>query len=174
MIMPRYRSRNYLRPVNTIKHVNTDQGGVTAATKTAVAIADTVDAPVLANSQEVITGSNVKSFFLDIKGVSTGGAGVLSNLFLMVYKNPGNNVPTASIPAANAVGVSDFKKMVFHQEMIMGNQIPDSQPQTIFKGVLKVPRHMQRMGADDVIGFQLYSPGVTWDYCSQSIFKEIR
>ncbi len=92
----------------------------------------------------------------------------------MIYKNPGNNVIAANIPDANVVGTSDFKKNVFHQEMTMTEKNTTAFPRTMFKGVIRIPRHMQRIGQDDVIIIQFFSPGVTYDVCTQCIYKEIR
>jgi len=169
--MPRFRTRQFLRPVNSRKHIVDIQGGLIADTQTLNSIIDTVDNPVLANPKDVRTGAKISSIFLNIQVYATG-SGALSNVYMMIYKNAGNNIAAANIPDANAVGVSDFKKMVFHQEMTMTEKNTTAIPRTLFKGVLKIPRHMQRMGYDDIIIVALFSPGVTFDFCIQAIYKD--
>ncbi len=168
--MARFRSRNYLRPINTKKHIIDSQGGLVAAAQTAVILADAVDAPVLGSPQQVAVGSTVKSFFLNVQ-VAASGSGALANVYLIVFKNPSNAL---SLPNGNVVGTSDVKKIIFHQEMTMTEKNTTAIARTLFKGVLKVPAHMQRMGQDDVLGLALFSPGVTFDFCVQCIYKEIR
>ncbi len=160
----------YLRPVNTRKHVVDQQGGLTAGTQSFVTLVDVVDAPVLASVAQVIVGSSVKSFFLNVQ-VATIGTAALANVYLIVFKNPSNAL---SLPNGNVVGASDVKKFIFHQEMLMVEKNTTGIPRTLFKGVLKVPRHMQRSGQDDTIGIGLFAPGVDFEFCVQSIYKEIR
>ncbi len=161
-------SRNNKRPINSVKHVIDDQGGLVAGTQTIVELADAVNAYALADSNGVPTGSNVNSIFLNVQVASTLNT-ALANVYMMVYKNPGSNI--GAIPNANVIGVSDFKKQVFHQEMIMTEKDNTGNPRTLFKGVLSIPRHMRRMGADDTITVALFSPGITYDYCLQAIYK---
>ncbi len=162
--------QKYLHPVNTKKHVIDSQGGLVIDTPATVTIADAVDAPTLASPPQVIVGSYVRSFFMNVQ-VATTSTAALANVYLIVYKNPSNAL---TLPNGNVVGSSDVKKIIFHQEMIMAEKNTTAIPRTLFKGVLRVPRHMQRMGQDDRIEIQLYAPGTTWDFCVQAIYKEIR
>ena len=170
--MPRFRRQN-LRPVNSRKHVVDIQGGLVAGTQTFVDLANTVDAPVLAQNDEVATASTINALFLNVQVAATGTA-ALANVYMIVYKNPGNNVGVSNIPNANAVGISDFKKNIFHQEMIMTEKNTTAIPRTLFKGVLKLPKHFRRMGYDDHVIIALYAPGVNFDFCVQCIYKEFR
>ncbi len=165
-MMPRFRSQ--LRPINSVKHVIDNQGGLIAGTQVFVNIIEGTDAYALADVDGVPTGARVNSLFLNVQVAATGTA-ALANVYMMVYKNPGTNIVT--VPDANVIGASDFKKMVFHQEMIMTEKNTTAIPRTLFKGVLKLPRHMRRIGADDQIIVALLSPGVTYDYCVQCIYK---
>ncbi len=171
----RRNSRSNLRPIHSIKHVVDLQGGNIGDTPSTVNLVATVDAPVVTNPTEVETGSRVNSLFLNVQVLSTAQT-VLNNLYFMIYKNAGNNIPLSNIPEANKVGSSDFKTKVFHQEMSMLSDAADSIPITMFKGVLKIPRHMQRMGINDRIDLQIFTETVsnTQDFCIQSIYKEYR
>ncbi len=170
--MPRSRALG-LRPINSLKHVVDLQGGLTIGTQTVAALIDTKDNPVQADSSAVATASVVKSIFLNVQVAATSTA-ALANVYMMVYKNPGNNIAVGNVPDANVVGTSDFRKQVFHQEMIMTEKNTTAIPRTLFKGVLRIPKHMQRMGLDDIVAIALISPGVTYDFCFQCIYKEFR
>jgi len=159
-----------LRPINRIKHVVDNQGATVAGTAVSVILAQSVDAPVLANTDEVITGCTINGIFLVFEAVATSSA-ALPNMYFMVYKNPGANI---TFPAPNAVGASDTKKYVIHQEMVMLQKQTGSNPRTIFKGVIAIPRHMRRMAPDDEIDIRFLSPGVTTDWCMQAHYKEFR
>ncbi len=167
----RQRGRNALRPINSRKHVIDVQGGLVAATQTLATLIDTTDSPILAQPVQVRTGAKVMSFFLNVQVAATGTA-ALANVYMYVYKNPGNNISAGNIPDANVVGVSDFKKFIFHQEMIMTEKNTTAFPRTLFRGVIKIPKHMQRMGYDDIINIALFSPGVNYDFCFQCIYKD--
>ncbi len=165
--MPRFQ-RNSLRPINSIKHVIDNQGGLIAGTQALVSLADGVDSYTLADADGVPTGARINSIFLNIQVAATA-TGALANVYMFVYKNPGTNL--TAFPNGNVIGISDFKKFIFHQEMIMTEKNTTAIPRTLFKGVLKLPKHMRRWGADDQLVVALFSPGVTYDYCVQCIYK---
>ncbi len=166
----RRRTGNYLRPINRIKHVFDKQAATAAGTTNFTDIINTVDAPVLANTGDVETGSTVNGFFLNVEVIATSSA-ALPNCYLMVAKNPGSNL---TFPAPNVVGSSDNKKYVFHQEMIMLQKQTGSNPRTLFKGVIAIPKHLRRNGPDDTIFLAILAPGVTTEMCLQCHYKEFR
>ncbi len=167
--MARYRNR--LIRVNTLKHVVDTQGGLVAGTQSENILADAVDSPVAtSNPQQIEVTSSVASIFLNVQVAATGTA-ALANVYMFVAKNPGDNV---TMPQANAVGISDNRKHVIHQEMIMTEKNTTAIPRSLFKGVIKIPRHMQRFGVDDSLQLYLLAPGVNFDFCFQCIYKEIK
>ncbi len=166
--MARFRSR--LHPVNTKKHIIDIQGGLVLAVGQSIVLAQGVDAPVLGTVAQVAVGSYIRSIFLNVQVAATG-SGALANVYMVVWKNPSNAIGIAN---ANVQGASDTKKLVFHQEMTMTEKNTTAIPRTLFKGVLKVPKHMQRMGQDDTLKIDLFAPGVNYDFCVQCIYKEIR
>ncbi len=91
----------------------------------------------------------------------------------MVFKNPAGGV---AVPSANIIGISEFKKFVIHQEMVMLSDAADSIPSQMFKGVILLPRHMRRMAIGDELKVAFFSPGAgnTRDACVQCIYKEFR
>ncbi len=171
-MVPRFRSRsNFLRPVNRIKHVVDSQGATAAGTAFNLNIVKAIDTPVLANTEEVQTGATVRSIFMSVEVVNTGVAGVLANAYFTVTKIPGGNI---TVPAANAVGANDNKRFVIHQEMVMLQMVDNSNPRTLFKGVISIPRGYQRFAPNDLLQTAVFSPGVELNICQQHHYKELR
>ncbi len=171
MVFRRFNRGNYLRPVNRIKHVVDSQFAVALGVNNDFTIAFASDTPDLATAAEVETGSVIRDFFVSVEVVNTGVTGVLANAYALFFKNPGGNL---TIPAANAVGIDDNKRYVFHQEMVMLNMTDNGNPRTLFKGVLRVPKHMQRMAPNDLLQLRVFSPGVALNGCIQVHYKELR
>ncbi len=166
-----YRSRNAgLRPINSKKHIVDLQGGLTIDTQTVGTIAKGVDNAVLANVNEVEAASRINSLFLNVQ-VAASSTAALANVYLAIVKNPGNDI---TFPNANTLGTSDTKRFVIHQEMIMTEKNTTALPRTLFKGVIRIPRGYRQMRINDELEILLYSPGVTYDFCWQAIFKEYR
>ncbi len=168
-----FRRRSNLRPINSIKHVVDQQGGTVGGTQVNNVIAIATQNPdTSATANEVKIGSTINSIFLNVQVLMDSDT-VLPNAYMMVYKNPGNLFTGGSIPDANQVGTSEMRKWVFHQEMAMTSEANDSIPITLFKGVLKIPRKMRRMGQADRLVVQLFSlTGNNLFTCIQTIYKE--
>ncbi len=176
--MPRFfrRSAGLGNIINRIKHVVDSQGATpVGGAGFEIPLIDTVDAPVLANPDEVETGSKVNGIYLKVEAYATS-SGALSNFYMMVFKNPGNNLV---FPNPNVVGTSDNKKYVIHQEMVMLQKEPtmDSlggNPRVVFNGVIVIPRGYRRNGPDDSLRIKFFTPGVTAELCLQCHYKEFR
>ncbi len=164
------RNRMALRPIHSIKHVVDIQGGLVAGTQVNNNLINSVDAPVLANTQNVETGARVNSIYLKVEVYATGTA-ALANCYLIIVKNPGGSI--ASIPA-NSVGSNDNKRFVIHQEMIMSEKNTTAMPRTLFQGVILIPKGYRRFGINDLLQIGLFAPGVNFDFCVQCIYKEYR
>ncbi len=169
--MPRRFSRgNSLRPVNRIKHVVDQQLGLVAAAQQEFTLIESNDDPVLANTNEVLTGSTVNAIYLNVEAYATSTA-ALANIYMIVGKNPGTNLAGIT---PNAVGASDNKRFVIHQEMKMMEKNTTGNPRTIFNGVIMIPRGYRRMGPNDIIYIRFLAPGVNADACFQCHYKEFR
>ncbi len=167
------RFRAALRPIQRIKHVIDSSGGLTAGTASITDIVRSVDAPVIASTNQCVTGSKVNGIYLRVEVLHSSGAG-LSNIYMMVVKNVANNIGTDR-PAANAVGISEMKRYVIHQEMVMMNgDAGNGQPRTLFNGVIKFPRGYIRNGPSDRWEVVILSPTVNGDFCLQCHYKEFR
>ncbi len=160
-----------LRPVHRIKHVVDNQAATALGVNFNEVLVRSVDAPVLANTEEVETGSTINGIYLRVEVVNTGVTGVLANAYMMVFKNPGGNL---TFPNPNVVGPDDNKKYVIHQEMVMLQMIDNSNPRTLFNGVIVIPRGYRRMAINDLIQVRIFSPGVELNICLQCHYKEFR
>ncbi len=171
--MPRYNRGNRLRPVNRIKHVVDFQGGVVLGATSIRNVILAVDAPTIGSTAEVITGSTVSSIYAKIEVTTTSGT-ALANAYLACFKNPGGNLTP---PSPNAVGGSDNKKYVIHQEMVMLQKFDAdiaANPRVLFNGVIRIPKLYQRFGPNDKLDFLILSPGANVDLCMQTHYKEFR
>ncbi len=172
MKMARFSRGMALRPINRIKHVVDSQVGIVGGTPQDFVLVQSSDTPLLANVANCETGSKVNGFFLVIELTNTEDTqGVLPNAYLMVFKNPGGNL---TFPNPNVVGSDDNKKYVFHQEMVMLQKQTNSNPRTLFKGVLTIPKHLRRNGPNDQITARVFAPAIDMDACLQCHYKEFR
>ncbi len=168
------RFRSSLRPVHRIKHVVDAQGTVDDTPNVIVDLINTVDAPVLAQTNQVETGSKVNGIYLKVEALHSAGAG-LPNFYMVIFKNPGNNLAAAINP--KLVGSDDNKRFVIHQEMIMGSgDAGNGLPRVVFNGVIKIPRGYIRNGPNDRLQLIMVtgqSP-IVFDFCIQCHYKEFR
>lgn len=175
LVVPRYRQT--MRPINRIKHVVDIQQALPVNVNLPITIIESKDAPVLANTQEVITGSKVGSFFATVEVVATeDSTGKTPNLYIYFFKNPGGSFVT-TVPDGNKVGSDDLKRFVIHQEMVMLQGLTgDGVPRNVFKGVIKIPRGYQRNAPQDKLQMWMFIPstGVAVNICAQFHYKEFR
>ncbi len=163
-----------LRPIHRIKHVV--DSGVTlakATTLTQILIAS-ADAPVLAAPTQVETGSKVNGIYLRVEIASNDAVdlGIIPNIYMVISKDPGGNL-AAFVP--NAIGVSDNKRFVIHQEMTMlTNAGQGSNPRTLFNGVIVIPKGFRRFGPNDTLNITVLSPQLDIVLCFQCHYKEFR
>ncbi len=167
----RFRRGNSLRPVNRIKHVVDAQGATAAGTPLDVNLIVAVDTPTLADTDGVETGSTVNAVYLRVEVVNTGSAGVLANAYLLVFKSPGASIALSN---PNVVGADKDKRYAIHQEMVMLQMVDNSNPRTLFNGVIVIPKGYRRMGPSDLLIARIFSPGVELNVCVQCHYKEFR
>ncbi len=170
MVFRRRFQNNRLRPVNRIKHVVDRQGGIAVGAGTTIDLITASDTPDLANDDEVETSSTVNGIYLKVEVNATSSA-ALSNCYMYVAKNPAGAI---ALPQANVVGISSVKKYIIHQEMIMFQQVTNSNPRTLFNGVIAIPRGYRRNGPLDKLSLRLFTPGVSVNFCIQCHYKEFR
>ncbi len=169
----RNRSRSKglsLRPVNRIKHVVDIQAGVSLGVQSNHNLAFGTDNPVQSTTIDCQTGATINGIYLKVECYART-AGALATAYMMVMKNPGGNLTFTN---ANVQGISDNKKYVIHQEMVMLNRQVNGNPRTLFNGVIVLPRGYRRLGPNDLLQLQVFSPGVDLDLCIQCHYKEFR
>ncbi len=170
-MMARFR-KQALRPVNRIKHVFDASATVPSNTPLNQVIVRAVDAPTTAVTNSVAVGSTVNGIYIKVEcSANEMIPNGIANVYLFMAKNPGANL---TFPNANAVGESDNKKFVFHQEMIMLQNEDGGNPRILFNGVIVIPKHLRRMAPNDEIFIQVFSPVFNITYCTQSHYKEFR
>ncbi len=148
-----------------------DQQGATAAgTRAENNLILSVDSPTTANVTDVELGSTVNSIYLKVEINATSSA-ALSNAYMYIMKNPGGNLSTVN---GNVIGASDIKKYVIHQEMVMMQQVTNSNPRTLFVGIIRIPRGYKRFGVNDSLIISIFSPGVNINFCVQCIYKSYK
>ncbi len=176
--MPRFNRGLALRPVRSLKHVIDTNGGITGGTPSTNDVIQAVDDPaaITGTPQQVHIGSTVHGIFLNVQVIQKVAAGGVDNIYMIVFKNPGNNL---TAPNVDAVGNSDDRKHVIHQEMIMTGTVLTAAaaiPKTLFKGVIQIPRGMKRFGVQDriqvVIGHRNGEATQQSNFCLQCIYKE--
>jgi len=166
----RRSSRMSLHPVNRIKHVIDSQFATAIGTQANLDLAATTDTPTLAVRESVETGSKINGIYLKVE-ISPTSEGSLANAYIFLYKNVGGNT---TAPQANAVGLSDNKRFVFHQEMVMNGDSVNKNPRTVFNGVIAIPRGYRANRPNDLLQLYFLTPGITANWCVQSHYKEFR
>ncbi len=162
-----------LRPVHRIKHVVDSEGNVLGTATSVTDLVQTVDAPVLANTNEVETGAKIYGIYLHVEVLHAAGTG-RPNIYMAVMKNPGNNINAVN---PDAVGSNDNKRFVLHQEMIMmSGDAGNGLPRPLFNGVIKIPKGLSRFGPSDRLQLTMRcgDTGITADTCVQCHYKEFR
>ncbi len=174
MPFSRRNNRQFLRPINSIKHVIDVQTGSALATKSDVPLIKCVINPDLTTDTSVVeAGCRINSIYLNVQIIGTDDS-ALSNIYMILYKNPQGDIPTASIPNANSQGASEFRRQIFHSEMRMMASNAAAIPITMFNGVIRIPKVFRTMRQGDIIELQFFTPGTTSEICVQCIYKEIR
>ncbi len=159
-----------IRPVHRIKHVVDKQGGVVLNTNDATDLIIGADNPVLADANEVESGSKVNGIYLRVEVYATTAA-ALANVYMLVMKNPGGSLLAIQ---PNIVGINDNKRFVIHQEMVMLEQSVNGNPRTLFNGVIVIPRGYRRFAVNDLLRLFVFAPGVNISLCVQCHYKEFR
>ncbi len=170
--MPRHRMNMAIRPVHRIKHVFDSAGTLTAGSTLPIQLVEAVDAPILANTDQVESGSKVNGIYLKVEvSPNETDAGAIPNVYMAVMKNPGGNLATIN---PTAVGIDDNKRFVIHQEMVMMNNLAGGNPRILFNGVIAIPRGYRRFAVNDLLLLVLRSSAVNFAFCIQCHYKEFR
>ncbi len=162
-----------MRPINRIKHIVDSSATLAAATNLPVDLIKSVDAPLLADTEDVVTGSTVNGIFLNVQVASNEAQdiGAVPNVYMAVFKNPGAQI---SLSPQN-LGDDINKRFVIHQEMVMiENTGKGGNVKTLFKGVIVIPKGFRRFAPLDKLQITIRSNALDIAFCLQCIYKEFR
>ncbi len=140
--------------------------GTTTASTTLIL---TKDSAVNTVANEVERGCNVSSIWLSLDVCGLAGTGVLQRTGCYIIKNSGNNL--ATIPSAFAVGTSNEKKFIIKQWQYMTMRNQDGNPPNHWEGWIKIPKGMQRCGADDLWSLAFTTTTAAGHLSGQCIYK---
>ncbi len=174
--MPRFRN---LRPINSRKNVVEFSGMLPAGTNTVFDNVITgVDQADLASVDEVTTGSTVNGFFCSVFAYTEGGE--LANEVPLVdwylIKDNGGTFGTTfdatHLPTPGATGSNVNKRHIIHEEkgLAGGGNLSLNGVPMVFKGVIKIPRHMRRIAVGDRFRLCMRSNFAT-KVCNKFIYK---
>ncbi len=119
--------------------------------------------------------------FLSTFAITEGGeiANEVPLVDWYIIKNPGDAFGTTfdanNLPTPGATGVHKNKRWIIHTEKGLsgGGDVSLSGVPMIFKGVIRIPRKMQRIGEDD--NFRLcYRANFATKVCAQAIYKHYK
>ncbi len=176
-----FRRRNFLRPINTVKHV-VDTSTITTAVTNAVVQNSVVavDTALLANVEEVDAGSSIRSIFYTIYVYSEGGevANEIPLVDFYFLKNPGNAwgaFNATNLPTPGATGVHINKRHILHEEkgLAGGGDASLTGVPMVFKGVIRIPRGRQRFGQSDTFLVAMRT-NFNSKICIKAIYKEVK
>jgi len=175
-----YRRGMGLRPVQSLKHVVESSGAVNLAAVSVTDVINVVSNPVDTVANACAVGSTVHSIYLRVEVVGIIGAAGIDNIYMAVYKNQGNLI---NAPNLDAIGGTEKRRFVIHQEMLMtgqpgGNPGSSNIPRTLFKGVVKIPRGYKRNAVDDklqvLLQHRVGESSQKTNFCIECIYKEFR
>ncbi len=125
-------------------------------------------------ASQVETGSHVKSIYFETNLNGVDNSGSVAVFHWMVYKSPSFEIGTLDPTTYDA----STKRWIIKRGMEMLPEIPIGsggtvQTKRIF--VVKIPRHMQRMGEADRMVLTYKSTSASGiNYCGITIFKEFK
>ncbi len=159
-----------MRPVNSVKKVVDSSGKTVIATNSLNVLANVAaTAWVDAGNSDVPQGCTISSMFISVFvwiDESTNAATPLIDFY--VGKNPGTNLV---MPDPGAVGGSDNKRWVLHEEKGLSSDIGGGGTPMVFKGVIRIPPRLRRMGKDDQIVLLIRTTNHVAYFCVKAIYK---
>ncbi len=173
------RGGNRLRPIKSVKHIKDVSSILGAGTNTvADTIIDGVDTYTLSDTNGVPTGSKVFSFYHSNFFITEGGE-IASEVPLVdwyLIKSPnsqfGTTFDASNLPTPGATGAHKNKRWIIHEEkgLAGGGDASLTGVPMVFKGVIRIPRGMQRIAEDDQFLLCARANFAT-KFCTKSVYK---
>ncbi len=174
--------RNSLRPINSVKHIVEASGILTAGTNIVpFSLIDGVDLYSLGVTNGVPTGAKVNGFYYSCFYYTEGGE-IASEVPLVdwyIIHNPGNAWATTfdanNLPTPGSTGNHKNKRHIIHTEkgLAGGGDAALNGVPMVFKGVIKVPNKMRRIGEDDRFTIA-HRANFNTKFCIQVIYKHFK
>ncbi len=156
-----------LRPVDSIKNVRY----LEASTGTSVlntVLANAVDTPVTAVTNDVKRGCTIKAIWLSFDVCGLAATGVLQTHSLYLMKNPGANLTP---PAPRTEGSSNEKKFIFKSWNAMTMRNQDGNVPYHWEGWIRIPKRYQRFGTADQLQLVFICTTAAGHLSMQTIYK---
>ncbi len=152
--------------INSVKNVIDNQGNIVATTNTEQRVLTGVDNYTAADVLEVQTGAKIFGVFITI--YLYNNADQVAGSLDWYYGVRRGATSFADMPPANAVGLSNLRNQILHQEK--GLSGGPNGPPMVFKGVIRIPRQYQRIREGDIhfISFRSSQAG---KFCIKAIYK---
>ncbi len=158
----------FKRPIDSVKHIV--EGSTILAAGANVVLTpfiDGVDTYVLSDTNGVPTGAKVSSTYMSFFAIAEGGevANEVPLVDWYIIHNPGFAWTTVfnatNLPTPGSTGSHKNKRHIIHTEkgLAGGGDASLAGVPMVFKGVIRFPRGMQRIGEDD-----------TWQLCARANF----
>ncbi len=176
MVFGRYARRgrrrwSSLHPINSIKNIRQESIGITSTQQNLILIR-AKEQPVITNVADVQSGCTINSIFLEFDVCGLGGTGVLNDAFIMLFKNPGNNL---TVPAIDTAGSSDEKRFILKMWKIMIMRNQDGNAPVHWSGWIPLPKTFKRFGINDELQLCVKSTtALTGHFQYQCIYKWLR
>ncbi len=170
----RRRQFNRLRPVDSIKKVIDTGGALVAGTVSANVILNTTagTAWVDAGDSSVPQGCHVYGLYLSIYATGDGAPDASAPIIdWFIAKNPSGSL---TLPAPGSTGGNENRRFILHEGKGLLAFDTISQPRKLFEGVVKIPKHMQRMGRDDELTVNIEDVNHAGHFCLKAIYKFFR
>ncbi len=167
-----FRRMSLKRPINSFKHIIDASGTTDGTTVSTIPLATAGIDRDTTSPSIVPIGAKVSSMFISV--FMLGSAGAVSGLAdWLIWKNPRGLISAGNSPTPGNVGIQPVRNMVYHEEK--GLVATEDGTPMVFKGVIKIPRHMQRVAEDDRWEIKIFTPtGVTAQFCVKAIFKDYK
>jgi len=165
------RMSNRLRPINSIKKVIDSSGALVSATVSANVILNTTSgtAWVDAGDSSVPQACHVYGFFLSLYATLDGSPNASTPAInVLIAKNPSGSL---TLPTPGATGGNENRRFVIHEiKGLLGFDTVGT-TRKLFEGVIRIPKHMQRMGRDDEITVNIRTDAHNGFFCLKAIYK---
>ncbi len=156
------------RPVNSFKHVIDTTGSLVAGTVSTNPIMTAGNARDSATPVLVAVGSKVTSFYVSVFILgNTGSDSGLVDWYL--WRNARGQTVGGNTPDPGTTGTSDVRNFIIHEEKGLA-ATQDGTPM-VFKGVIRIPKHMQRLALNDQWQIRILSDFAA-TFCIKVIYKD--